>query len=147
MSVRNWMTTSKSLSIPPTIYATLTYFNSILWAHNAMRSSPRSRKPKRPMVIPVGMASGLLKRTSRISHAGELHGISEIGSGRLFIVKPYGLLGFSHFPNSAEGTGLIPGASALATGGLDAKLGLRSNLVANFTVNTDFADADVDTLQ
>jgi hypothetical protein len=27
------------------------------------------------------------------------------------------------------------------------KLGLRSNLVANFTVNTDFADADVDTLQ
>jgi hypothetical protein len=84
---------------------------------------------------------------ARISQAGQLHGISEIGSGRLFIVKPYGLLGFSHFPSSAAGTGLTPGTSALYTGGVDVKLGLRSNLVANFTANTDFADADVDTLQ
>ncbi len=82
---------------------------------------------------------------ARISQAGELHGISEIGSGRLFIVKPYGLVGFSHFPSSAAGTGFTPGASALYTGGVDVKLGLRSNLVANFTANTDFADADVDT--
>src|SRR5437899_937644 len=84
---------------------------------------------------------------SRISQAGELHGISEIGSGRLFIVKPYGLVGFSHFPLSAGGTGLTPGTSALYTGGVDVKLGLRSNLVANLTANTDFADADVDTQQ
>jgi Domain of unknown function (DUF5916)/Carbohydrate family 9 binding domain-like len=84
---------------------------------------------------------------SRISQAGELHGISEIGSGRLFIVKPYGLLGFSHFPTNTAGTGFTPGTSALYTGGLDVKLGLRSNLVANFTANTDFADAEVDTQQ
>ena len=84
---------------------------------------------------------------ARISQAGELHGISEIGSGRLFIVKPYGLIGFSHFPPTTAGTGFTPGTSALHTGGLDVKLGLRSNLVANFTVNTDFADADVDTLK
>src|SRR3989442_15823707 len=82
---------------------------------------------------------------ARISQAGELHGISEIGSGRLFIVKPYGIVGFSHFPFSAGGTGFTPGTSALYTGGVDVKLGLRSNLVANFTANTDFADADVDT--
>jgi len=84
---------------------------------------------------------------ARISQAGELHGISEIGSGRLFIVKPYGLVGFYHFPSSTAGTGFTPGTSALHTGGVDVKLGLRSNLVANFTANTDFADADVDTLQ
>src|SRR6266852_4557786 len=82
---------------------------------------------------------------ARISQAGELHGISEIGSGRLFIVKPYGLVGFSHFPLNTAGTGFTPGTSALYTGGVDVKLGLRSNLVANFTANTDFADADVDT--
>jgi hypothetical protein len=82
-----------------------------------------------------------------ISQAGELHGISDIGSSRLFIVKPYGLTGLSHFPQSAAGTGYPPGTSALYTGGVDVKLGLRSNLVANFTANTDFADADVDTLQ
>jgi hypothetical protein len=83
--------------------------------------------------------------SAKISQAGELYGISDIGSGRLFIVKPYGLTGFSHFPPSAAGTGYTPGTSALYTGGVDVKLGLRSNLVANFTVNTDFADADVDT--
>lgn len=82
---------------------------------------------------------------ARISQAGELRGISEIGSGRLFIVKPYGLIGFSHFPSNTAGTGFTPGTSALHTGGVDVKLGLRSNLVANFTANTDFADADVDT--
>ena len=85
--------------------------------------------------------------SARISQSGELHGISDIGSGRLFIVKPYVLTGFSHFPQAAMGTGLTPGLSALHTGGLDVKLGLRSNLVANFTVNTDFADADVDAQQ
>src|SRR5205085_9427289 len=82
---------------------------------------------------------------ARISQAGELHGVTEIGSGRLFIVKPYGLIGFSHFPSNTAATGFTPGLSALHTGGVDVKLGLRSNLVANFTVNTDFADADVDT--
>jgi hypothetical protein len=81
---------------------------------------------------------------ARISQAGELHGISDIGSGRLFIVKPYELLGFQHLPESVAGTGLTPGWSGLYTGGVDVKVGLRSNLVANATVNTDFADADVD---
>jgi hypothetical protein len=38
---------------------------------------------------------------ARIGQAGELHGISDIGSGRLFIVKPYGLIGFTHLPASA----------------------------------------------
>jgi Domain of unknown function (DUF5916)/Carbohydrate family 9 binding domain-like len=84
---------------------------------------------------------------ARISQAGQLHGISEIGSGRLFIVKPYGLVGFSHFPSNTAATGFTPGTSVLHTGGADVKLGLRSNLVANLTANTDFADADVDTQQ
>ena len=84
---------------------------------------------------------------TKISEAGELHGISEIGSARLFIVKPYVLGGFHHLPPSAAGSGLTPGTTVLHTGGVDIKLGLRSNLVANLTGNTDFADADVDTQQ
>ena len=84
---------------------------------------------------------------NKISEAGELRGITDIGSGRLFIVKPYGLVGFNHLPESVAGTGLTPGMSALHTGGLDIKLGLRSNLVANLTGNTDFADSDVDVQQ
>src|SRR5215475_6304406 len=81
---------------------------------------------------------------SKISQAGQLGGISEIGSGRLFIIKPYGLTGYQHWPPSAAAAGLTPGTQALYTGGLDMKIGLRSNLVANLTANTDFADADVD---
>jgi Domain of unknown function (DUF5916)/Carbohydrate family 9 binding domain-like len=83
----------------------------------------------------------------KISQAGELHGINEIGSGRLFIIKPYVLGGFSHLPAGATASGLTPGTSALHTGGVDIKIGLRSNLVANLTGNTDFADSDVDVQQ
>jgi hypothetical protein len=43
--------------------------------------------------------------------------------------------------------GLTPGTSALHTAGLDVKIGIRSNLVANLTGNTDFADSDVDVQQ
>ena len=84
---------------------------------------------------------------AKISQAGELHGINEIGSGRLFIVKPYVLGGFSRLPANATASGLTPGTTALYTGGVDIKLGLRSNLVANLTANTDFADSDVDVQQ
>lgn len=84
---------------------------------------------------------------NKISEAGELHGITDIGSGRLFFVKPYLLGGFNHLPESVAGTGLTPGWSALHTGGVDIKIGLRSNLVANLTANTDFADSDVDVQQ
>lgn len=72
----------------------------------------------------------------RISQAGELTHLENIGSGRLLVFKPYGLTGFS--------SDRIAGTQALHTGGFDFKYGLRSNLVANLTVNTDFADADVD---
>src|SRR5436853_1465161 len=76
---------------------------------------------------------------TKISQAGELHGINEIGCGRLCIVKPYVLGGVSHLPADATASGLTPGTTALHTGGVDIKVGLRSNLVANLTGNTDFA--------
>jgi hypothetical protein len=90
------------------------------------------------------------KRTygvGKISEAGELKGITDIGSGRLFIVKPYALGGFSHLPASAQMSGLNPGLSRVLTGGVDIKYGIRSDLVANLTGNTDFADSDVDVQQ
>src|SRR5260370_14939204 len=75
----------------------------------------------------------------RISQSGELTNLHEVGSGRLLIIKPYLLGGVRS--NSQGGTEM------LHTGGLDIKYGLRSNLVANLTFNTDFADADVDPVQ
>lgn len=84
---------------------------------------------------------------NKISQAGDLSGISQINSGRLFIVKPYLLGGYRHLPPQAAFSGLPAGSTPLYTGGLDMKIGLRSNLVANLTGNTDFADADVDITQ
>jgi hypothetical protein len=124
-------------------FATLNFMqsNDVIWGINFKRFIRRKNEEN--------LWSGWKRvfGAARISQAGDLQGISDIGSGRLFIVKPYGLTGFSHFPQSAAGTGLTPGWSPQYTGGVDVKLGLRSNLVANFTVNTDFADADVDTQQ
>ncbi len=132
---RGWTAT---IAIP---FSTLNFMqsNNVIWGINFKRFIRRKNEED------LWSAWRRTYGSAKISQAGELHGISDIGSGRLFIVKPYGLTGFSHFPPSAAGTGYTPGTSALYTGGVDVKLGLRSNLVANFTVNTDFADADVDT--
>jgi hypothetical protein len=126
-----------TISIP---FATLNFMQSrdVIWGINFKRFIRRKNEED------LWSSWRRVYGAARVSQAGELHGISEIGSGRLFIVKPYGLLGFSHFPSSAAGTGFNPGTNALHTGGVDIKLGLRSNLVANLTANTDFADADVD---
>jgi len=82
---------------------------------------------------------GAYRRTfgiTKVSQAGELRGITNIGSGRLFVVKPYGLATYDKL------TGQNP--KFPFTGGLDIKYGLRSDLILNLTGNTDFADADVD---
>ena len=73
---------------------------------------------------------------TKVSEAGELRGINDIGSGRLFIVKPY-LLG--RYDKQTGQNPLFP-----VTGGIDIKYGVTSNLVLNVTGNTDFADTDVD---
>ncbi len=75
----------------------------------------------------------------RISEGGQLTGLEDIGNGRLLVIKPYVLGGY----RSNE----ITGKSALHSGGADLKYGITSNLLANITVNTDFADADVDPLR
>lgn len=73
---------------------------------------------------------------TKVSQAGELSGITDIGSGRLFIVKPYGLVTYDKLSGQDPKFPL--------TGGVDVKYGLNSNLVLNLTGNTDFADTDVD---
>jgi hypothetical protein len=73
---------------------------------------------------------------NRVSESGERTDLRDIGSGRLLIVKPYVVGGVKNDRES--------GTRVIRTGGLDIKYGIRSNLVANLTFNTDFADADVD---
>ena len=75
----------------------------------------------------------------RVSQAGTLQGLKGVESGRLLVIKPYGLLGAQSLTGQPW--------SALHSGGADVKYGLSSNLIALATVNTDFSDADVDQQQ
>jgi hypothetical protein len=73
---------------------------------------------------------------TKVSEAGDLAAIRDVGSGRLFIVKPYALARY----DKQTGQDLkFP-----LTGGIDVKYGLTSNLLLNLTGNTDFADTEVD---
>jgi len=76
---------------------------------------------------------------NRLSEAGHLSRMQKVGSGRLLVIKPYILGGLRR--NAAIGTRL------LHTGGLDVKYGLGGSTIANLTLNTDFADAEVDPQQ
>jgi hypothetical protein len=107
-----------------------TQFTNVIWGVNFKRFI--RRKNEEDLWTAHLRVFGLTK----VSEAGELRGINDIDSGRLFIIKPYVLGGVDRETGS--------GTKMLHTGGIDIKYGLRSNLVANLTANTDFADADVD---
>jgi hypothetical protein len=104
--------------------------NSVIWGLNLKRFI--RRKNEEDLWSAYRRTFGITK----VSEAGELTGITDIGSGRLFVVKPYGLAQYD------KQTGQNP--KFPLTGGLDIKYGLSSNLVLNLTGNTDFADTEVD---
>jgi hypothetical protein len=104
--------------------------NSVIWSLNLKRFI--RRRNEEDLWSAYRRTFGITK----VSEAGELTGITEIGSGRLFVVKPYGLVRYD------KQTG--QDAKFPLTGGLDVKYGISSNLVLNLTGNTDFADTEVD---
>jgi hypothetical protein len=110
-----------------------THSRNAIWSLNFKRFI--RRKNEEDLWSAYRRTFGIVK----VSRAGELTGITDIGAGRLFIVKPYGLIQYDK--QSSES------AKFPLTGGLDVKYGLRSNLVVNLTGNTDFADTDVDQQQ
>src|SRR6266566_1985354 len=113
-------------------FTTLNFIHSsdIVWGLNLKRFIRRKNEED------LWSASRRTFGITKVSEAGELRGIKDIGSGRLFIVKPYGLARYD------KQTGQDP--KFPLTGGVDIKYGLTSNLVLNLTGNTDFADTEVD---
>ena len=113
-------------------FTTLNFIHSsdVVWGLNLKRFI--RRKNEEDLWSAYRRTFGITK----VSEAGELRGINDIGSGRLFIVKPYGLARYD------KQTGQDP--KFPLTGGVDIKYGLTSNLVLNLTGNTDFADTEVD---
>ena len=107
-----------------------THSNEVTWGLNLKRFI--RRKNEEDLWSAYRRTFGITK----VSEAGDLRGIKDIGSGRLFVVKPYGLARYDKQTGQAP---LFP-----LTGGIDVKYGLTSSLVLNLTGNTDFADTDVD---
>jgi hypothetical protein len=107
-----------------------TQSNNVVWGLNFKRFI--RRKNEEDLWSAYRRTFGITK----VSQAGDLIGIKEIGSGRLFIVKPYGIAQYD------KQTG--QDAKFPLTGGLDIKYGVTSNVLLNLTGNTDFADTEVD---
>src|SRR3989441_3560255 len=107
-----------------------THSTEVLWGLNFKRFI--RRKNEEDLWRAYRRTFGITK----VSQAGDLRGIENIGSGRLFVVKPYAL---AQYDRQTGQDAKFP-----LTGGVDVKYGLTSNLVLNLTGNTDFADTEVD---
>lgn len=94
-------------------------------------------------IVPVPRSLGAKRGLMQISLGATLTGLRVPPGSRNLEVKPYGI------STLATDRAAQPAFSNDVTGkaGLDVKYGLTQNLTADFTLNTDFAQVEVDTQQ
>jgi hypothetical protein len=78
-----------------------------------------------------------------VSRFARLEGLSGISPGRLLEFMPYAVTQAQLRP-AVEGNPFETGRRALANAGFDLKVGLKSNLTLDATVNPDFGQVEVD---
>lgn len=78
-----------------------------------------------------------------VSRFGELHGIQNISGGRKVELLPYGLTKGERYEGIADDP-FNDGSSADFSLGLDGKVGVTSNITADFTLNPDFGQVEAD---
>ena len=101
------------------------------------------RRNERTYLTPVPISIGR-RGLFRVSDAAQLVGLELPAAGRALDVKPYGIGGRT---TTAGGAGGTLHTIRDADGGLDVKYGVTRNLTADFTLNTDFAQVEVDEQQ
>ncbi len=106
------------------------------WGVNFMRTI--RRKNEQVYWAPIPKPYGL----TRVSEAGSLSGMTGVTRGLDLRLKPFLIAG-----GRRDRLGRSLSSSALRDIGLDAKYGLTSNLTLDVTLNTDFAQAEVDEQQ
>ena len=106
------------------------------WGVNFMRNI--RRKNEQVYWAPIPKPYGI----TRVSQAGTLTGMTEVTRGLDLRLKPFLIAG-----GRRDRLGRSVSSSGLRDVGLDAKYGLTSNLTLDVTVNTDFAQAEVDEQQ
>ncbi|MCP5049531.1 MAG: carbohydrate binding family 9 domain-containing protein [bacterium] len=83
------------------------------------------------------------KDSGYVSHFARLEGISGINPGRFIEMTPYSI-GKAAFGSKELGNPFQTGKDFLSNGGLDMKVGLKSNLTLDLTMNPDFGQVEVD---
>jgi hypothetical protein len=108
-----------------------------VWGFNVVRTV--RRKNEDSLWSGWGRNEGLFNLTA----AGRIEGISDVSQGHGLDVKPY-LIG-----NYSQAPGTIPPAASTykGNGGLDFFYSVTPQLKANLTINTDFAQTEVDDRQ
>ena len=100
------------------------------------------RRNERTYLTPVPISIGR-RGLFRVSDAAQLVGLELPAAGRALDVKPYAIGGST---TAGGGDGSFDTAGD-ADGGLDVKYGVTRNLTADLTLNTDFAQVEVDEQQ
>lgn len=80
---------------------------------------------------------------NQLAVEGELVGLGDVRRARDIEVKPYALVGAHQAPHDSV-LNPVGGAGVAGKVGLDAKLAVSPTLTADLTVNTDFAQVEVD---
>jgi hypothetical protein len=111
------------------------------WGINIRRVIRRKNEWTHLTRVPAsfGVPGGIL----RLSVAGTLVGLSLPEANKNFEVKPYGISRVTTDATTTPARTNDPDATV----GLDAKYGIAANLTADATVNTDFAQVEVDQQQ
>ena len=117
---------------------------SQVWGVQIRRSVIRKNEWSYATAIPISAAGfGGSAGIFRVSSAGTLVGLEVPAGAKNLEIKPYGIGGVTtdvnaNPPKKDEGDGDI---------GFDVKYGITQNLTADLTVNTDFAQVEVDEQQ
>ena len=115
---------------------------SQVWGVQLRRNVRRKNEWAYITPLPISAGSGSAG-IFRVSDAGTLVGLDVPSGSRNLEIKPYGIGGISTNLAASE-----PTVNARdGAGGLDVKYGITQNLTADFTVNTDFAQVEVDEQQ
>ena len=107
--------------------------NTDTWGINFQRTV--RRKNEESLWTGWQRTEGLL----RMSNAGRLGGLGPVDRGVGLELKPYGVASVGNAPGAG-----LPATTGDANAGLDVFYNVTPGLRANFTVNTDFAETEVD---
>ena len=121
-----------------------------VWGIQLRRTVMRKNEWAYLTLIPISAAGfGGRGGVFRVSAAGTLVGLEAPPAGNNLEVKPYAIGGLTS--GAAESAALNAGSARWVEGdgkaGVDLKYGVTQNLTADFTLNTDFAQVEVDEQQ